>query len=142
VWPTVPPLVAVDGPLPEAGVYAAVFLLRRPIVLARPAPGGWRLAAGWYVYVGRAGRHLPRRLARHGRRAKPVHWHIDQLSTRAVMLGALAVAGTGEDECRLAAAVAQRWPVAAPGFGSSDCRCPGHLLFAGPLHQGISQADH
>ena len=86
---------------------------------------------GFYCYVGRAKRNIAARLRRHLRQEKRKHWHIDFLLqkgriTRVVLLESNA-------ECFLADFLRRHPLVEAivPGFGSSDCRCPSHLVFLG-----------
>ena len=120
--------VAAAGDLPAAGVYVAVFLLRRGREAVVGALGRRRFPAGWYFYVGSAQRRLPQRLRRHGRQRKVHHWHIDYLAAHARLLGALVVAGPKACECRLARELARRYAGPCPGFGASDCDCPTHLF--------------
>ena len=63
----------------------------------------------------------------HARRRKRLRWHIDYLSTRATMLGAIVIQGPKRLECRLAGALARSGALPIRGFGCSDCRCPSHL---------------
>lgn len=93
------------------------------------------LAAGLYGYVGSArGRSvtLGHRLARHMRRRKICHWHIDHLTTApaVTMLGAYWTADPTMTETRLANLCTERFPVIRR-FGNSDSRggAPGHLFF-------------
>jgi sugar fermentation stimulation protein A len=116
----------------QSGIYVGVWLLRAPVRLRMRHLGQVRLPAGFYAYVGSAQRNLPARLARHARRNKKRQWHIDWLSTRAVMLGALVLEGDKAVECQVAAALADLYPRPASGFGSSDCRCRSHLFLLGP----------
>ena len=120
----------------DAGVYVAVFLLDRPRRIAVGGLGSWPFAAGVYLYVGSAQRGLSARLARHGRRRKPLRWHVDYLSRPARMLGAIVAPGPKAAECRLAAALARRYPRPVPQFGSSDGRCGGHLFLADDFAAG------
>jgi len=110
-------------------LYIAVFVLAagRHITVGRLGRRFFR--QGMYLYVGSARRNLAARLARHARKNKPLHWHIDYLSARADMLGVVLVYGPNQSECRLAEELAQLYQLAIPGFGSSDCRCPGHLFY-------------
>lgn len=89
---------------------------------------------GLYLYVGSAlGSAGLSRLTRHwqlycGQRRKR-HWHIDYLLAVGAWRGAYwQEAGPGA-ECDLARALGRCLAV-VPGFGSSDCRCPGHLFYA------------
>jgi histidyl-tRNA synthetase len=87
------------------------------------------LAAGRYLYCGSAKGPggLKARLARHMRRGKSMHWHIDQLTERGRVIGSWIV--LNGRECELVAMLgALAMPI--PGFGSSDCMyCRSHLLY-------------
>jgi Uri superfamily endonuclease len=86
---------------------------------------------GYYIYTGSALNGLESRLDRHlsspssGKR----HWHIDYLSAWAEDKSCAVVLTPGRLECELNRAVAAipGARLVAPGFGSSDCRCPSHL---------------
>lgn len=113
----------------DAGAYLLALKLNRPLSIVRPS--SVVLPRGYYLYAGSA--HGPgglrARVARHMRRPKLCHWHIDQISAVAGIVGAFV--WPGGDECALAAWYA-RFGTAIAGFGSSDCRrCRSHLL--GPL---------
>jgi len=116
--------------LADSGIYIAVFRLplRQPIQVGRL--GQFLFEPGFYFYVGSAQRNLSSRLARHARRRKPLHWHIDYLSCRATMIGAMIVPGPRRRECELAQELSARFELAVPRFGASDCRCPGHLFYS------------
>lgn len=112
----------------DGGVYIAVFLLDRRRRLRVGRLGRKTFAPGVYLYVGSAQRHRTARLRRHGRKDKPRRWHIDYLSARAEMLGAILVDGPRQRECELAEQLARHFARAVPGFGAGDCRCGGHLF--------------
>lgn len=100
----------------------SVTIRRRPSVT---------LKAGYYLYCGSANGPggLRSRLARHMRRGKSKHWHIDQLTEHGSVLGAW-IARKGR-ECDLVAMLGAL-PMPILGFGSSDCACcRSHLLYAG-----------
>ncbi|MFW6065627.1 MAG: GIY-YIG nuclease family protein [Planctomycetota bacterium] len=117
----------------DSGVYIAVFNLTRPRRISVGRLGRFYFPPGFYLYVGSAKRGLEARLARHGRREKPLRWHIDYLSTRAEMLGAIVSDGQTHGECELADELAEMHTRFIPGFGSSDCRCGGHLFHSPTL---------
>ncbi len=97
-----------------------------PVTIARRQPQV--LPAGRYLYCGSANGPggLKSRLARHMRKRKPVHWHIDQLTERGTVAGSWIV--LKGRECDLVSMLGQL-PMPIPGFGSSDCaRCRSHLL--------------
>ncbi len=133
------PLPATPLPTPhdadDAGLYIAVFHLDAGDRFTIGKLGRFDLPAGTYLYVGSAQRNRSARLARHGRRGKPLRWHIDYLSTRARMLGAILLPGGRDDECPLAGELADLYPRPIARFGASDCRCGGHLFLAGDLLQ-------
>ena len=112
------------------GTYLLLLRLAQPVRLAVGRLGPTDLPAGWYVYVGSALGGLGPRLRRHARLEKRHHWHVDALRG-ATQLEAIAVrVGRERLECGVAATIAAQ-PGAArpiPRFGSSDCRCPSHLL--------------
>jgi len=82
------------------------------------------LTAGRYLYCGSAKGPggLRARLVRHMRHGKSVHWHIDQLTERRIIIGSWIV--PNGHQCELVAMLGSL-PIPIPGFGSSDCgRCP------------------
>ncbi|MHC4680475.1 MAG: GIY-YIG nuclease family protein [Planctomycetota bacterium] len=119
------PVRKVDG-----GVYIAIFHLPRARRIDAGGLGRIVFRPGVYFYVGSAQRNLAARLERHARRQKPLRWHIDYISAKARMLGAITVAGPRARECELAGELAGMFELAVPHFGASDCRCGGHLFYA------------
>jgi Uri superfamily endonuclease len=107
--------------------------LDKSVSLAVGRLGRFTFPAGYYVYAGsaRGPGGLSARLARHRRRGKRLHWHVDYLLARARLVEAWTVVSDRRLECAWARAVmalpgAQ---VPVPRFGASDCRCPAHLVF-------------
>lgn len=100
-----------------------------PVALSVGRLGTRRFARGWHVYAGSARGGLRARLRHHLASARPTHWHVDALRHAGQLAELWVVLGTGRVECALAVALAAL-PGAArcAGFGSSDCRCPGHLV--------------
>jgi|YelNatPaOPRAMG01_1025707.scaffolds.fasta_scaffold00934_36 Uri superfamily endonuclease len=122
------------GEIPPAGLY--VLILRVPS--ARESRiGAWGTVwarPGYYAYVGRSKRNLPARLRRHlGREGKRRRWHIDHFLDVSEPVEVWILTGSW-DECALAErlAVLGGSRDGLQGFGSSDCRCRGHLLRFGP----------
>ena len=112
----------------DGGVYIAVFRLDAARRIRVGGLGWVRLRRGTYFYVGSAQKNLTARIERHGRRRKPLRWHIDYLSVWAEMLGAVIVPGPRGRECEIARELADLFEPAVQGFGASDCRCPAHLF--------------
>jgi len=136
-----------DGLPAVAGAYALVLRLDRPLRPAIRTLAAATLPAGTYLYVGSArgpgGIHA--RVARHLRRDKPVHWHVDHLTGAGRILRVIVV--PGGSECALAARALAFGSVSVPvpGFGSSDCRtCPAHLFrlsgATGPVLRALEDA--
>jgi sugar fermentation stimulation protein A len=117
----------------DRGVYIAVFYLAEAQVILVGKLGRFGFRQGVYFYAGSAQRNLSARLDRHSRKSKAMLWHIDYLSVRAEMLGAITVAAPRRRECELARELAGLFEQTVPGFGASDCRCGGHLFFAPAL---------
>jgi len=119
----------------RAGAYAVVLALDSACTLRIGRLGRVRLMPGLYAYVGsaRGPGGVRARLRRHfGQGGKASHWHIDYLVGRAPAVGAVIRYGRVRLECRWARRLARSGLVhrVVTGFGASDCRCPGHLLFA------------
>jgi Uri superfamily endonuclease len=88
---------------------------------------------GHYFYVGKAQNGLKGRISRHLRTNKKRHWHIDYFQEKAPISEVWIKAGFF-DECRTARKIQSLLRDASvpfKQFGSSDCRCPGHLLYSG-----------
>ena len=122
--------------LPESGIYIIEIRLHEPHRLAVGKLGDLAFAPGSYLYVGSALRNLPHRIARHASRAKPLRWHIDTLTTAGRVCRVLVWQPADDLEHQIATALAARLPVFTK-FGSSDCRCPGHL-FRGDCADALS----
>jgi sugar fermentation stimulation protein A len=112
-------------------VYALIIDIDAPLRLRIGRLGVGEIAPGRYLYVGSAQRGLGARIDRHLRRRKQKRWHIDYLTTKVRPTGAVAWLTGRDAECRLARALGEGWPTPVGGFGSSDCRCRGHLV--GPV---------
>jgi Uri superfamily endonuclease len=117
-----------------------VIDLDRPLAIALPGHDPACLPPGRYLYCGsaRGPGGLRARLARHMRRGKRRHWHVDLLTEAGRVAGAWIV--PGGDECALVAALSHL-PMPIPGFGASDCRrCRSHLLWQ-PTRGGTQAVD-
>ena len=117
----------------DTGVYIAVLFVAKNLKIRVGRLGRFRFRQGLYFYVGSAQRNLSKRLERHSRKKKALHWHIDYLSAKAEMLGAITIDGPRELECQLAKKLGRMFDLTVPGFGASDCRCGGHLFYAPQL---------
>lgn len=132
----------VDALPRAAGSYG--LLLAAP-ALANLAVGRRRytLSPGLYVYVGSAlgPGGLAARVGRHRRGAARRHWHIDYLLPHVALLGVLVRQDPARLECVWAGALAAQAQAVIPGFGSSDCRCSGHLFHLGAADSAAGWID-
>ena len=113
----------------ESGIYIAIFYLPVDKTIQIGRLGKFHFHKGIYFYVGSAQRNLSARLERHSKKKKPLHWHIDYLSTRADMLGAIMIPGQRKHECEIAKELDKMFELIVHNFGASDCRCDGHLFY-------------
>ncbi|UCC69821.1 MAG: GIY-YIG nuclease family protein [Armatimonadota bacterium] len=118
--------------------------MARPAALRVGQLGRFAFPAGYYVYTGSAMNGLGSRLARHRRRRKKLHWHIDYLLRRAKLVGAVAMPRKRKVECARNRRILrmQGGKVVAPGFGSSDCRCRTHLVYFGAARPSMPRSQH
>ena len=115
------------------GSYQLIVYLPKATALQVGRLGIFLFPAGRYVYTGSALNGLETRLARHQRQNKTLHWHIDYLLRDARIMCIRVFPTPRKIECVLNQKVLRRRGarVVAKGFGSSDCRCPSHLVFLG-----------
>ncbi|MDO8670096.1 MAG: GIY-YIG nuclease family protein [Dehalococcoidia bacterium] len=115
----------------DIGTYAILLRLDQPQHLVVGKLGDFLFPAGYYVYIGSALGGLRQRLARHLKQGKLLRWHVDYLREVAEVAEAWVAVGPERLECGWARLVGS-WPGArlvAARFGSSDCRCPAHLVY-------------
>jgi sugar fermentation stimulation protein A len=88
--------------------------------------GTFSFAEGVYWYVGSAKKNLKQRVARHVRKTKRLHWHIDYLLKYAKIT---AIWSTDMSEERLAGMLADELAIPVIGFGASDKKAKAHLFY-------------
>lgn len=114
------------------GAYVLLVQLNKPNVVKIGKLGEFQFDSGYYAYVGSAMNSLDGRLKRYFQKSPhKIHWHIDYFMQAAEPFGAYYCESDERLECRIAEVMASRYALAAKGFGSSDCKCPGHLFFLG-----------
>ena len=129
----------------EPGTYALLLKLDKQEKITVGKLGTFDFPVGYYLYVGSAlgPGGLRARLARHrrgsksslqsrsSRTGKKLHWHIDYLLQRAQLIEVWSVASEERLECRWGEVASRLAGAQVPvqGFGSSDCRCPAHLIY-------------
>ena len=112
----------------DGGVYLLRIRLADDARIQIGALGEVSFGAGEYIYVGSGRAALSGRIARHLRRRKRLHWHIDYLIEKAARVEAVPIRSLKELECALARDVETLCGPGIPGFGASDCDCPSHLF--------------
>lgn len=113
----------------DSGAYLVVIRIDRDTEIEAGALGLLTLKCGYYVYAGSARRSLSRRLRRHLRGSKKVHWHIDYLRSAGRITSILPVRTSQDLECEIARDVGHIASGAVFRFGSSDCNCASHLFY-------------
>jgi Uri superfamily endonuclease len=124
--------------LPATGVYTLVILLNRMSKLQVRKLGSFSFERGYYAYtgsgIGDAAVSLRGRVARHLRKSKTKHWHIDYLLSGedAELIAVLAAQSNVNKECQVNNAIMTLEGATNPvvGFGASDCKknCGSHLV--------------
>ncbi len=112
------------------GIYVLVISITRKIIVLVGSLGEISFQKGTYLYVGSAQNGLLKRVLRHLKNNGKVRfWNIDYLfSSRACrVLKVFYREGESPVECRVADLLSRRG-VSVRRFGSSDCRCKGHLF--------------
>lgn len=112
----------------DRGSYIVILRLREAATIPVGGLGAVRFRRGYYLYVGSARKNLSKRIARHGRKRKNMFWHIDYLRQYADLCASLPVRSSSDLECEIARTLSRISGWSIPGFGSSDCDCPGHLF--------------
>lgn len=123
------------------GAYQLHLRLDKSVRVRVGKLGTFLFPAGRYVYTGSALSGLENRLARHFRKQKKLHWHIDYLLRHAQIEGVSVVRTEERVECELNRQVLNlpNASVVAKGFGSSDCHCPTHLVYLGNGESSVKE---
>ena len=117
----------------QPGTYAVVLESKSHRRIRVGKLGRLKLLPGFYVYVGSAfgPGGVAARVARHMRRIKHPHWHIDYLRPHIHPREIWYSFSSIRLECRWAAILqtACGSRTVATGLGSSDCSCETHLFY-------------
>ena len=119
---------ALEREAEDRGSYVILYHLPRKKLIEIGGLGKVTFKQGYYMYVGSAMKSLSKRVERHRRVTKKLHWHIDYFSGLAQFQAALPVRSEDDLECELALAIGSISEWTVPGFGCSDCACPSHLF--------------
>jgi sugar fermentation stimulation protein A len=119
---------ALEREAEDRGSYLILYHLPRKRLIEIGGLGKVAFKKGYYFYVGSAMKSLSKRVERHRRSRKKVHWHIDSFSAVAEFHATLPVRSEDDLECELASAIGSISEWSVPNFGCSDCACPSHLF--------------
>jgi Uri superfamily endonuclease len=116
------------------GTYVLFTHVPYPLDIAIGGLGEINFAAGYYAYVGSALGGLEKRVGRHLKSEKKIHWHIDHFLLRARAVDVIVSEGKKRMECAVAKELAKSLP-SIKGFGASDCGCESHLFYSRDIHE-------
>jgi len=131
------------------GTYVLVLEVLDDVRVKAGRLGTLNVKRGIYLYVGSArgpGKFpLEARLRRHHQKKKKRFWHIDYLTThrgvRILPTGALVSQRWKECVLRDRLVKEVHGTIPFKDFGSSDCRCGGHLIYVPPQHRRHLQRE-
>ncbi len=115
----------------KKGTYALIIAVESETTIIVGKLGEFAFPTGYYIYVGSARGGLFQRVRRHLREDKRLRWHVDYLLEHAKVVEVWYALGDERRECQWAS-TAKEMPhgrIIVPAFGSSDCRCPSHLIY-------------
>ena len=109
------------------GIYALLFILSRETTVTVGRLGRLVFPGGCYVYIGSAMAGIGNRIRHHLSPHPHPRWHLDYLLPRGKPAAIIAGHTSQPLECPLAVSLGRQFEVFRR-FGSSDCRCRGHLF--------------
>ena len=111
------------------GSYLLLLKIKKPLKIKIGSLGLIKFQKGNYIYVGSALNSLENRIKRHFKKTKKKHWHIDYLTTNknVKILKAVYKISNKKLECKIAKRI-NKLGKPIEKFGSSDCKCKGHLF--------------
>lgn len=121
----------------DPGIYTLLLRLDRTREIEVGSLGIIQFVEGYYSYTGSArGPGGLKRLERHKRvllgASSVRRWHIDYLLPYASLVEAVVTRTSADLECEIARRIGSNLDV-IPHFGSTDCKCTGHLHFSTDL---------
>ncbi len=119
------------------GIYVLLLNVEKKIKAHIGRLGQNCFEQGLYLYVGSAlgagSTSLEYRLKRHATKNKKKFWHIDYFTSQPCvkLLEAFYFKSQIKVECEIRKILLEKLggKVAHPSFGSTDCRCGGHLIY-------------
>ncbi len=115
------------------GSYILILKLEKDLKITRPKE--ITLKPGYYAYVGSAMNSLTGRIKRHLLKNKKIHWHIDQLTTQARIIGVYMFVGKKIE--KEMSEFFGRYLKGIKGFGSSDIQTHSNLFYSPSVREII-----
>lgn len=116
--------------LVNSGSYLLVLENRESKYIAVGRLGRIRFEKGYYVYVGSGMNGVDHRIARHYRKKKAIHWHIDYITPRHMQIvRCYTIRGTSRVEDEITVRMEVICSHSIEGFGSSDSPRRSHLFY-------------
>jgi sugar fermentation stimulation protein A len=130
------PFEVIEKESGDSGAYILVIRNERNRKIKIGNIGLLEFKKGYYCYVGSAMTNLSKRVERHKRKIKNLHWHIDYLLSKTKIIKAIEIRSTDKIECEVADALRKISSFSVRNFGSSDCNCESHLFYfeENPIH--------
>ena len=118
----------------QKGIYQLLIYLRKDRNIIVGKKGKETFPKGYYLYTGSAKNGLKSRIKRHLKKEKKLFWHIDYL-LRCGKIVDIFLFSNRKSECEVNQRILSRKDpkIIMPKFGSSDCRCESHLVYAKDL---------
>lgn len=122
----------------DVGIYTLVLKLGEAKDIRVGSLGIIHFSDGYYAYTGSArGSGGLKRVDRHKEVMSGANacrkWHIDYLLPYIFLMDVVVTHTSSDLECQIASKIGSELSV-VPKFGSTDCRCPGHLHYSNELH--------
>ena len=119
----------------NSGIYVLEILVSKRLKLNHKIFSEKNFPKGYYYYIGSAQKNLHKRIQRHIKKTKKLHWHIDYLtSIKEILITNVFIIPNfkKENECKLVGQLENVFGLEHKiiGFGNSDCNeCKSHLLY-------------
>ena len=111
------------------GTYTLIINQTNDRKIAIGKLGKVNFKAGSYAYVGSGLKNLKKRIKRHLREEKSLHWHIDYFLAHSKVKQVIYGKSSLKKECEIAKTLKKDFD-SIDGFGSSDCKCNSHLFYS------------
>ncbi len=109
--------------------YILILKLNKNLSIEIGKLGNIYFKRGFYIYIGSSKRNIEKRVERHIKNKKKVHWHIDYLTLNKNFSIKEIYFIDNIKECKVAEFFIKENVMYIKNFGSSDCNCKSHLFY-------------